>query len=68
MDEKKPNWYNHPPRITNVDDLCKHVGTDNEVCAQARIEAILDYLQDWGVIDHYNADRLDWIFSDNENN
>ena len=57
-----------PKTITTVEELCEHVGTDNEVCAQARIEAVLNYLQEWSVIEQYNADRLDWIFSDNESN
>ena len=36
--------------------------------AQMKIESILNYLQDCGVINHYNADRLDWVFSDEECN
>lgn len=64
MDEKKPKI------ITSVDELCGILNytMDDQDRAQMNIESILNYLQDCGVIDHYNADRLDWIFSDNESN
>ena len=59
-----------PKTITTVEELCGTVGetlnTQDE--AQMKIESILNYLQDCGVIEEYNTDRLDWIFSDNENN
>lgn len=52
-------------KITNVEELCKIVGGTLELedTAQARVEQILNYLQDNGVITHYNADKLDWLFS-----
>lgn len=56
------------PVVRTVEDLCKLVGSKDESIAQMNIEAILDYLQNWGVIENYNADKLDWIFSDNESN
>jgi hypothetical protein len=53
-------------KITCVEELCNVVGCTlaNEDTAQARIESILNYLQDNGVISKYNADKLDWMFSD----
>lgn len=56
------------PVIGTVEELCKMVGSKDESIAQMNIEVILNYLQDWDVIDHYNADKLDWIFSDDESN
>ena len=59
-----------PKTITTVEELCETVGetlnTQDE--AQMKIESILNYLQEWGVIEEYNADRLDWVFSDEECN
>jgi hypothetical protein len=56
-------------RIDDVEDLCYRVNSkDDETIAQARVERILDYLQFNGVIDSYNADKLDWLFSDEETN
>lgn len=56
------------PVVRTVEDLCKLVGSKDESIAQARIEAILIYLQKWNVIEEYDADKLDWIFSDEECN
>ena len=56
------------PVVRTVEDLCKLVGSKDEPIAQARIEAILNYLQKWNVIEEYDADKLDWIFSDEECN
>ena len=55
-------------RITDVEGLCNAVGCnlENELTAQQRIENILNYLQETGVIKEYNADKLDWVFSDEE--
>ncbi len=57
-----------PKTFTTVEELCETVGEnlDTQDDAQMKIESILNYLQDWGVIGQYNADRLDWIFSDAE--
>lgn len=57
-----------PKTLTTVEELCETVGEnlDTQDEAQMKIESILNYLQDLGVIDQYNADRLDWIFSDAE--
>jgi hypothetical protein len=57
-----------PAQITDVDTLCHCVGCDlnTQEKAQTRIEIILNYLQEWNVIKEYDADRLDWIFSDEE--
>ena len=57
-----------PVQITDVDTLCHCVGCTLETPekAQTRIEIILNYLQEWNVIKEYDADRLDWIFSDEE--
>ena len=56
-------------RITDVEGLCNAVGChlENELTAQQKIESILNYLQDMGVIKEYNADRLDKVFSNEEN-
>mgnify|MGYP007115364419 FL=1 len=53
-------------KITDVEMLCNAVGCTlaNEELAQMKIEQILNYLQDNGVITSYNADKLDWVFSD----
>lgn len=53
-------------KITDVEMLCNAVGCTlaNEELAQMKIEQILNYLQDNGVIASYNADKLDWVFSD----
>ena len=53
-------------KITSVEELCAAVGCTlaNEDTAQMKIEQILNYLQDNGVITSYNADKLDWVFSD----
>jgi uncharacterized protein YgfB (UPF0149 family) len=54
--------------IIDVEDLCKYVGCslDNQEEAQFKIEQILNYLRRYGVIDRFNEDRLDWVFSDEE--
>jgi hypothetical protein len=53
-------------KITDVEMLCNAVGCTlaNEELAQMKIEQILNYLQENGVITSYNADKLDWVFSD----
>lgn len=53
-------------KITDVEMLCNAVGCTlaNEELAQMKIEQILNYLQENGVITRYNADTLDWVFSD----
>ena len=57
-----------PKTLTTVEELCETVGEnlDTQDEAQMKIESILNYLQDLGVIDRYDADRLDWIFSNTE--
>lgn len=52
-------------KITDVEMLCNVVGCTlaNEELAQMKIEQILNYLQENGVITHYYADTLDWLFS-----
>ena len=51
--------------ILCVEDLCNTVGCSlqEEEYAQMKIEQILDYLQQWQVIDGYKASALDFIFS-----
>ena len=55
-------------KIATVEDLCKVVGcginTQNE--AQEKIKQVLFYLKEWNVIDNFNLDKLDWVFSDTE--
>lgn len=54
--------------IHNVEELCEAVGCtlrESEL-AQKKIESILDYLIEWGVINQYSADKIDWIFSDEQ--
>jgi hypothetical protein len=55
-------------KITSVEELCNLVGCtlENEETAQMKVEQILNYLQDNGVITEWNADKLDWVFSDEE--
>ena len=52
--------------IHDVEELCMSVGytLGDEDCAQKKIEEILDYLLEWGVIDKYSGNKLDWIFSE----
>ena len=54
--------------IHDVEELCLAVGCtiDNETLAQKRIEDVLTYLQDFGVIEVFKEDRLDWIFSNEQ--
>lgn len=60
--------YDHPPVLTCVEDLCEMVGYDikHELEAQMKIEGMLNYLQKCGVIEEYNADRLDYVFGNDE--
>jgi hypothetical protein len=55
-------------KITSVEELCNLVGCtlENEETAQMKVEQILNYLHDNGVITEWNADVLDWVFSDEE--
>lgn len=57
-----------PAKIQDVESLCNAVGCsiDDEEQAQVKLEQILNYLQEWGVIKNYDADRLDWVFSDEQ--
>ena len=54
--------------ISTVEDLCNIVGEtiEHEIKAQQKIESILLYLCNQGVINEYNEDKLDWLFSDAE--
>ena len=54
--------------IHNVEELCEAVGCTlaGSELAQEKIESILDYLIEWGVINQYSADKIDWIFSDEQ--
>lgn len=54
--------------IHNVEELCEAVGCTlaGSELAQKKIESILDYLIEWGVINQYSADKIDWIFSDEQ--
>jgi hypothetical protein len=44
------------------------VGCDikHENDAALKVEGMLNYLQDQGVIEKYNADRLDYVFGNDE--
>lgn len=55
-------------KITNVEELCNAVGCtlETEDNAQMKVEQILDYLLSFGVITHYDANKLDWVFGDEE--
>ena len=57
-----------PPTYTCVEDICIAVGYDikHELEASVKVEGILNYLQAQGVIEKYNADRLDYIFGNDE--
>lgn len=54
--------------ISTVEDLCNMVGEtiEHEFKAQLKIENILLYLCNQGVINEYSQDKLDWLFSDAE--
>lgn len=60
--------YHRPPTLTCVEDLCNMVGCDikHETDAEQKIEGILNYLQEQGVINEYNADRLDYVFGNDQ--
>lgn len=51
--------------IRCVEELCNVVGCtlQEEDMAQYKVEQILDYLQQWRVIDGYKSSALDFIFS-----
>ena len=51
--------------IRCVEELCNVVGCtlQEEDMAQYKVEQILDYLQQWNVIQEYNTEALDFIFS-----
>ena len=57
-----------PPKLTCVEDLCLMVGCDikHELTASLKVEGMLNYLQEQGVIETYNADRLDYVFGNDE--
>ena len=59
---------NTPPIYTCVEDICVAVncGIEHEDNAQQIIEGILNYLQECDVIKEYNADRLDFVFGNDE--
>lgn len=65
---KESNGAYRMDAISDVEGLCNIVGCDiaDEETAQMKIESILNYLQEWGVIKEYNADKLDWVFSDEQ--
>ena len=54
--------------IHDVEQLCKSVGCvlSEEHIAQKKVEEILLYLQKWNVIENFNEDQLDWIFSEEQ--
>ena len=58
------------PVITTVEDACHAFSQplSNADMVQAKIERLLDYLQEEGVIDGYKADRLDWVFGNEQCN
>ena len=62
------NTTKQPPILTCVEDLCQMVGCDikHELEASVKVEGILNYLQAQGVIEKYNAGRLDYIFGNDE--
>lgn len=62
IDEQKP------PKLTCIEGLCLMVGCDikHELTASLKVEGMLNYLQEQGVIETYNADRLDYIFGNDE--
>ena len=54
------------PAITTVEDLCHAFSqplNQHEV-VQARLERVLEYLVEQNVIEYYDEERLDWVFSD----
>lgn len=54
--------------IDTIEDLCRWVGCsiDNQQEAQLKIEQLLIYLHHCGVIENFNEDKLDWLFSDEQ--
>lgn len=53
---------------TTVEDICRLVGCSlsEQDTAQHKIEMLLSYLSDNNIIEKYDEDRLDCLFSDNE--
>lgn len=54
--------------VDTLEELCNLVGNklSQQDTAQAKIESMLDYLQEWNIIPFYNADKLDWLFGNDE--
>lgn len=54
--------------IRDIEKLCQVVGCvlSEEQFAQKKIEEILLYLREWNVIEDFDEDRLDWIFSEEQ--
>ena len=54
--------------IYNVEDLCFAFSQplSQQDVVQERLEHILDYLIENNVIDGYDADKLDWLFSNEQ--
>lgn len=54
--------------ISTVEDLCTSVGSslERQEEAQQKIEGILIYLSNWGVINGFDEDKLDRLFSDKQ--
>lgn len=55
-------------KIQTVEDLCNALGCslEEQEVAQVKLERVLSYLSDIGVIESYKEDKLDWVFSTNE--
>lgn len=61
---------NPHPKICDVEDLCFMFSQplSQQDVVQQKLERILDYMVEQGAIDRYNADRLDWMFGNEQCN
>ncbi len=54
--------------INTVEDLCILIGCsiNEQKEAQLKIEQMLMYLHKYGIINGFNEDKIDWLFSNDQ--
>lgn len=54
--------------ISTLEDLCSLLGCsiNEQEEVQIKIEKLLMYLRSYGIIDRFDEDKLDWLFSDEQ--
>lgn len=59
---------NLPPTLTCIEDVILIVGCSirSEYEAEQKVKGLLNYLQEQKVIKEYNANRLDYLFGNDE--